>query len=192
LEDVIQYKWNLLPEKQKNGIKTFIVKIIITKSSDEKVLVQEKVLISKLDQVLVQVRPFINKKIIKQEWPGNWRNLIEDIVKASKSSESICENNMTIFKILSEEIFDFSNGKMTNSKISVLNFYNKKELKNSFTEEFSKIYELCEFVLIRAKKANLIHSTLKTLSKFLTWIPIGYIFETKLIEMLITKVKFNK
>lgn len=85
----------------------------------------------------------------------------------------------------SEEIFDFSNGKMTTSKI--------KELKESFNKEFSMIYQLCEFILNKAQKPSLITATLQTLLRFLNWIPLGYIFETKMIEHLVTKVcRFNE
>ena len=86
---------------------------------------------------------------------------------------------MTIFKLLSEEIFDFSNGKMTSTKIN--------ELKQSFNQEFSLIYELSEFILTKAQKPSLITSTLQTLLRFLNWIPLGYIFETNLIPLLTTK-----
>ena len=37
---------------------------------------------------------------MKQEWPRNWPTFITDIVGASKTSESLCTNNMTIFKLL--------------------------------------------------------------------------------------------
>lgn len=83
---------------------------------------------------------------------------------------------MTIFKIMSEEIFDFSNGKMTKNKID--------ELSQQFNKEFSLIYELSEFVLTKGQKQTLILSTLQTLLRFLNWIPVGYIFETRLLEIL--------
>lgn len=83
-------------------------------------------------------------------------------------------------KIVSEEVFDFSSGKMTQKKI--------QELKESFTQEFALIFQLCEFILENGKKPALISATLQTLLRFLNWIPVGYIFETKLLEVLVTKV----
>lgn len=35
--------------------------------------------------------------------------------------------------------------------------------------------------------SNFVHATLETLLRFLNWIPLGYIFETKLISTLIYK-----
>ena len=39
-----------------------------------------------------------------------------------------------------------------------------------------------------SQNAPLVGSTLETLLRFLNWIPLGYIFETKLITTLIYKV----
>lgn len=43
---------------------------------------------------------FSSLQIVKQEWPRNWPTFISDIVGASKTSESLCTNNMAIFKLL--------------------------------------------------------------------------------------------
>ena len=51
--------------------------------------------------------------ILKQEWPHNWPSFIGDICGASKNSEILCENNMHILRLLSEEVFDFSKDSMT-------------------------------------------------------------------------------
>ena len=39
-----------------------------------------------------------------------------------------------------------------------------------------------------SQSVSLVRATLETLLKFLNWIPLGYIFETKLISSLIYKV----
>ncbi|ELW63342.1 Exportin-1 [Tupaia chinensis] len=69
---------------------------------------KEKVYIGKLNMILVQ--------ILKQEWPKHWPTFISDIVGASRTSESLCQNNMVILKLLSEEVFDFSSGQITQVK----------------------------------------------------------------------------
>lgn len=55
-------------------------------------------------------------QILKQEWPKHWPTFISDIVGASRTSESLCQNNMVILKLLSEEVFDFSSGQITQVK----------------------------------------------------------------------------
>lgn len=87
---------------------------------------------------------------------------------------------MAILRLMSEEVFDFSGGQMTQAKI--------KELKTSFNSEFVVIYQLCEYVLDNSQKPSLLFATLQTLLRFLNWIPLGYIFETKMIDTLVFKV----
>ncbi|KAF5901752.1 exportin-1 isoform X1, partial [Clarias magur] len=100
----------------------------------DNVLEKEGVYLAKLNMILVQ---------ILKHWPM----FISDIMGASRTSESLCQNNIII---LSEEVFDFSSGQMT-------------------------------------QNAPLVHATLETLLRFLNWIPLGYIFETKLISILVYK-----
>ena len=87
---------------------------------------------------------------------------------------------MVILKLLSEEIFDFSAEQMTQTKI--------KNLKNQMCGEFSEIFKLCSEVLQEAQKTSLIKATLETLLRFLNWIPLGYIFETTIIDLLLNRV----
>jgi exportin-1 len=87
---------------------------------------------------------------------------------------------MVILKLLSEEIFDFSAEQMTQTKT--------KSLKNQMCGEFSEIFKLCSEVLEEAQKTSLIRATLETLLRFLNWIPLGYIFETTIIDLLLTRV----
>eukprot|EP01117_Protostelium_nocturnum_P011324 TRINITY_DN4108_c0_g1_i1.p1 TRINITY_DN4108_c0_g1~~TRINITY_DN4108_c0_g1_i1.p1 ORF type:complete len:1068 (-),score=171.31 TRINITY_DN4108_c0_g1_i1:50-3253(-) len=171
LENVVKYKWRILPRDQSENIKTYIVNLAIKLSSDYPTLQREKPFLNKLDMVLVQ--------IIKQEWPRKWEQFIPEIVGASKTNESLCENNMMIFRLMSEEVFDFSNGQMTQAKII--------ELKKSFHDDFSKIFELCQLILDNSRQPSLLLVTLQTLLRFLNWIPLGYLFETNLVEKLCTK-----
>lgn len=119
---------------------------------------------------------------MKREWPKNWESFIPDIVGASRTNESLCQNNMAILKLLSEEVFDFSSGQMTQTKA--------KHLKDTMCKEFAQIFQLCQFVMENSTSPNLVGATLETLLRFLSWIPIGYIFETELIPTLTSKVRF--
>ena len=86
---------------------------------------------------------------------------------------------MVILKLLSEEVFDFSSGQMTQTKA--------KHLKDTMCSQFSDVFQLCQYVLDNSQNAPLVGATLETLLRFLNWIPLGYIFETKLINTLIFK-----
>ncbi|KAL1462770.1 hypothetical protein WDU94_014579 [Cyamophila willieti] len=171
LEEVIKTRWKALPREQCDGIKKYIVGLIIKTSSTPESLEGEKMYLNKLNMILVQV--------LKREWPKNWQSFIPDIVGASKTNESLCQNNMVILKLLSEEVFDFSGGQLTQAKA--------KHLKDSMCSQFSQIFTLCQFVLETSSNASLVGATLETLLRFLNWIPLGYIFETNLISTLIEK-----
>ncbi|KAJ1533811.1 Karyopherin transporter [Nowakowskiella sp. JEL0078] len=53
--------------------------------------------------------------------------------------------------------------------------------------QFSDVFNLCFEVLQKGDKTGLISNTLECLENFLTWIPLGYIFETELIPVLVGK-----
>jgi len=171
LDDAINTRWKILPEGQRTGIKNFIVNKIISLSKDEESSMRERTMIHQMNKVLVS--------ILKQEWPHNWPSFIGDICGASKNSEILCENNMHILRLLSEEVFDFSKDSMTTAKI--------RTLKESLNTEFAEIFKLCIFVLGASSRPQLISATLRTLKAFLSWIPLGYLFETDLIRTLIER-----
>jgi exportin-1 len=56
LESVIKTRWKILPRNQCEGIKKYIVGLIIKTSSDPEVLEKEKTYLNKLNMILVQVR----------------------------------------------------------------------------------------------------------------------------------------
>lgn len=175
------------------GIRNFIVGVNVKVASDEVAMRKEKTYINKLNLTLVQVDIYpililhcglTTNQILKQEWPHNWPNFITELVESSKTNLSLCENNMVILKLLSEEIFDFSAEQMTQTKI--------KNLKNQISGEFSEIFKLCSEVLEEAQKSSLIKATLETLLRFLNWIPLGYIFETTIIDLLLHRVSLAR
>ena len=173
LDSVIMTRWKVLPRDQCMGIRNFVVNVIIQQSSSEEQLKKERALLNKLNLTLVS--------ILKQEWPHNWPTFINEIVTSCRSSLPICENNMAILRLLSEEVFDFSAEQMTSTKT--------RHLKQSMCDEFTSIYQLCSEILRTADQPSLIKATLETLLRFLNWIPLGYIFETpptgmSLIELL--------
>ena len=72
---------------------------------------------------------------------------------------------MIILKLLSEEVFDFSTGQMTQTKA--------KHLKDTMCSQFSEVFTLCQFVMENSQNPPLVGATLETLLRFLNWIPLG-------------------
>ena len=58
-----------------------------------------------------------------------------------------CIARAQILKLLSEEVFDFSRDEMTSAKA--------KKLKESFNNDFSLIFQLCEFIMGNSTKSTL-------------------------------------
>lgn len=171
LNSLIKYRWKTIPEGERIGIRNFIVNMIIALCDDEEVFEKERALINKIDLTLVSV--------LKQEWPHNWPQFIPEIVKSSRSSFNVCENNMIILKLMSEEVFDFSQDEMTQAKAN--------SLKLSLKAEFEEIFKLCYEVLDKTTKPSLIIATLNALLKYIHWIPLNYIFQTDLLSLLTDK-----
>jgi hypothetical protein len=169
LENVIRFKWGALPVEQREGVRNFLSNFIIRFTLDEALFRKESTFVNKLNIILVQ--------ILKHDWPHKWPSFVPDIVAASKTSETLCENTMKILRLLSEEVFDFARVDLTQAKT--------KELKSSLNNEFRLIHELCVFVLMNTHKVELVRATLDTLNAYLTWVPLGYIFESNLVELLL-------
>ncbi|CAI4062868.1 hypothetical protein SKDZ_07G4610 [Saccharomyces kudriavzevii ZP591] len=171
LDKLITRKWKLLPNDHRIGIRNFLVGMIISMCQDDEVFKTQKNLINKSDLTLVQ--------ILKQEWPQNWPEFIPELIGSSSSSVNVCENNMIVLKLLSEEVFDFSAEQMTQAKAL--------HLKNSMSKEFEQIFKLCFQVLEQGSSTSLIVATLESLLRYLHWIPYRYIYETNILELLSTK-----
>jgi len=178
LGEMVKYRWKTLPRGTAESVRNYVVNKVIELSSTDEVMAREKMNLTKLNGVLVMV--------VKQEWPAHWRTFISDLVGASKTSASLCENNMAILALLSEEVFEFSQGVMKQDRIV--------ELKNQFNDEFAAVFQLCQYVFeqadaLKSSRPSLLNGTLHTLERFLMWIPLGYIYETQLIELLVAFIQ---
>lgn len=116
-------------------------------------------------------------QVLKHDWPARWPSFVPDLVAASKTSEPLCENSMHILRLLSEEVFDFSRGELTQAKT--------RELKNSLNQQFTLIHDLCLFVLANTRRQELVRATLSALAAYLSWVPAGYIFEGSVVQHLL-------
>ena len=116
---------------------------------------------------------------MKYEWNTSWTSFINDICAASVNNMNICENNLSILKMLSEEIFDHSKSQLTQQQIA--------ELKSRMNQDFTTVFELCKLVLENAHQAKpaLVRACLETLGAFLTWVPMYYVIHTDMVDQLV-------
>ncbi|KAJ3118572.1 hypothetical protein HDU96_000524 [Phlyctochytrium bullatum] len=169
LEDVVEGGYEAT-SLTRQGIKNYIVAVIIKTSSDESPGNKMKATyLNKLNVVLVQVADTTVIWAYGLDLEAGVASQLAFVHSRNREFEQV--ESRTI-----EEIFDFSAEQMTQQKI--------KNLKNSMCQEFSEIFQLCQEVLNKATKPSLISATLETLLRFLNWIPLGYIFETNIIDTL--------
>lgn len=121
MNNLITTRWKTLPMDQRSGIRNFIVQVVIKIASTEDDDPSSASGINPAAAAYLHTNSprektaFMNKinlivvQILKQEWPsGTWPNAIDEIVTSSKNNLGLCENNMIILRLLSEEVFDYS------------------------------------------------------------------------------------
>lgn len=122
MNNLITTRWKTLPVDQRLGIRNFIVQVVlkIASTDDEDPNSSGNAINPAAAAYLHTNSPrertaFMNKinlivvQILKQEWPnGTWPNAIDEIITSSQTNLGMCENNMIILRLLSEEVFDYS------------------------------------------------------------------------------------
>lgn len=127
-------------------------------------------------------KPSINQ-IIKQEWDTTWTSAVKDLAESCKQNQTLCENNLEIMLMLSEEIFEDTKQNMTKAQID--------RLKDRFTENLKIIFDLCEFIsksYIQDQSKvtpSLIKMCLKVFYTFLSWAPSSFIFATDFLDVIL-------
>lgn len=122
-------------------------------------------------------------KIIKQEWDSTWPNAIKDLADACKQNQTVCENNLEIMLMLSEEIFEDTKQNMTKVQL--------ERLKLKYNENLKIIYDLCDYIakayLQDSSKIapSLIKMCLRTFYAFLTWVPTSFVFMTDFLDVIL-------
>jgi exportin-1 len=138
-------------------------------------------------------------QVIKQEWPEQWPTFIAELCDSSRTSLSLCENNMQILKLLSEEIFKYSNSSFSSSFHSSSSVTSRKlrQLRKKMREEFRTILALCIEVLREAQKTSLLRVTMEVVEAFCHTSPATetagmdsletLLWEMGIVEVLVTK-----
>ena len=173
LEKAARFQWGSFNTQQRAAMKKYVVDKVVSIASNEAMFSDHSsyLLLNKLNSVLIE--------IVKREWPQDWPGFIPDIISASNASETLCQNNMRLLTMLSEEVFDFSAGTVVSHRID--------ELKGALNEQFLAIFQLCDAVLGRTQRKSLLVQTLDTLRAYMTWIPVEYIMKTSLLTTLCSK-----
>jgi exportin-1 len=172
LEDAVKYRWKGLPTEEHEGIREYVYSSILGAARQPNGIHEQRVLVSKLDSILVQ--------ILKHEWIEGWGSFIPQVISDGNDNEDMCENTMNILLLLSEEIFEFAQGEMVLERTRIL--------RNQYEREFSVVFEFCMKILHHGTHPSLVISTLKCLEHFVTWISWAFLFNSDLIDILVNKM----
>jgi exportin-1 len=172
VEENVKTKWAILGKEQKDGIKKYIVGLVVSIAENPEVVRLHKNILSKGNSILVQ--------IVKQEWDNVWPSAVKDLAEACGQSQALCENNLEILIMLSEEIFEDTKQTMVSAQLN--------RLKLKYCDNVKIIYDLCEkigkmYIQDPSKiSPSLIKVCVKALYSFLSWAPASYIFMTDLLD----------
>ena len=161
LESFIKEKWNLLDDNSKLNLRNFLVSLLIKFVVDNNFFnnPQNHFVINKLNIVIVT--------IAKNEWTTTWPNFISELCNSSKSNPNLCENNMKLLILLSEEINVFWKNSLTAKKAY--------ELREKMSKEFIEVFNLCQLIINNSNSVNknLLIQSIKLFGEYMNWFPIN-------------------
>eukprot|EP00026_Physarum_polycephalum_P001751 Phypoly_transcript_01753.p1 GENE.Phypoly_transcript_01753~~Phypoly_transcript_01753.p1 ORF type:complete len:988 (+),score=104.72 Phypoly_transcript_01753:162-3125(+) len=171
LERVIKMSWKDLND-QKQSIMTTVVDIIKNLTTNEQVMLQNKLVLQKCNQLLVQ--------ILVREFP-NWGGFIQTLLSSATTSAVACQNCMEILKLLGEELIERSG---TDGQLP-------EATRNQI--ELQPHQDLCFIVkemgtLLSMSSGNLALASviLESLGSFLDLVPISHIVASVNLEFVIS------
>ena len=175
MENVIKTRWNLLDPVIRNSIRNFLVDILIKTVTEPPQNMNVSFFVNKLNIVIIA--------IAKNEWTTSWPNFISELCSSSRQNQNLCENNMKLLQLLSEEINEFWKNSLTTQKAF--------ELKNKMSTEFSQVFLLCKFIFDNAQnvKQSLLIQAVELFAEYTTWFPINYVFDSKIIGTFLENLK---
>ena len=160
-ESFIKEKWNLLDNDSKLNLRNFLVGLLIKFVLDKNFYANPNnhFVINKLNIVIVI--------IAKNEWTTTWPNFISELCNSSKSDPNLCENNMKLLILLSEEINVFWKNSLTAKKAY--------ELREKMSKEFIEVFNLCQLIISNSNSVNknLLIKAIQLFAEYMNWFPIN-------------------
>ena len=176
-ETFIKEKWNLLDNDSKLNLRNFLVGLLIKFVLDKNFYENNAnhFLINKLNIVIVI--------IAKNEWTTTWPNFISELCSSSKSDPNLCENNMKLLILLSEEINVFWKNSLTAKKA-----YKKKK---KMSKEFIEVFNLCQLIMNNSNSVskNLLIKSIQLFAEYMNWFPINLTLNQEIMKKTLLNFK---
>ena len=121
--------------------------------------------------------------IAKNEWTTSWPNFISELCNSSKTDANLCENNMKLLILLSEEINVFWKNSLTTKKAY--------ELREKMSKEFIEVFNLCQLIISNANSVNknLLIQSIKLFGEYMNWFPINLTLNVDIMKQTLLNFK---
>ncbi|ORX49137.1 ARM repeat-containing protein [Hesseltinella vesiculosa] len=152
LERFVTVFWYTIPVEKRLDIRNYIVQQVIDLASSGKA---PAILLSKLNVILVQ--------ILKKDWLKHWPGFIEELVAASPTNLSLCENNLQLIKLFCEDVFEVT---------EAVTIANRRKLETQMKRQAGLVVDLCLQILATPSvPSSLSCSALDTLVHLVSFSP---------------------
>ncbi|OQS54800.1 Xpo1 [Ecytonucleospora hepatopenaei] len=170
LEENINTKWNVFDVGVKKDIREYLFLYIVNNCSSN----LNDIVLKKFNSALIS--------IIKKDWPKLCPDFISNLINISQTTNmDVCANSLVILREINEEIF-FNNSYMSISRVKTL----KEALEKDYNNIFTFIVGILEFSEKQELSAQLLKNCLLCLGSFCKSMNSGYIFSTRIIEIILT------
>ena len=121
--------------------------------------------------------------IAKNEWTTSWPNFISELCNSSKTDANLCENNMKLLILLSEEINVFWKNSLTTKKAY--------ELREKMSKEFIEVFNLCQLIISNSNSVNknLLIQSIKLFGEYMNWFPINLTLNVDIMKQTLLNFK---
>ena len=121
--------------------------------------------------------------IAKNEWTTSWPNFISELCNSSKTDSNLCENNMKLLILLSEEINTFWKNSLTTKKAY--------ELREKMSKEFIEVFNLCQLIINNSNSVNknLLIQSIKLFGEYMNWFPINLTLNVDIMKQTLLNFK---
>ena len=136
---------------------------------------QNHFVINKLNIVIVL--------IAKNEWTTSWPNFISELCTSSKSDPNLCDNNMKLLILLSEEINVFWKNSLTAKKAY--------ELREKMSKEFIEVFNLCQLIINNSNSVSktLLIRAIQLFAEYMNWFPINLTLNQDIMKKTLLNFK---
>ena len=176
-QSFIKEKWNFLDNDSKLNLRNFLVSMLLKFVTDNNFYGnnQNHFVINKLNIVIVL--------IAKNEWTTSWPNFISELCTSSKSDPNLCDNNMKLLILLSEEINVFWKNSLTAKKAY--------ELREKMSKEFIEVFNLCQLIINNSNSVSktLLIRAIQLFAVYMNWFPINLTLNQDIMKKTLLNFK---